>query len=91
MIFLFLQHLLSFLLDLNTVARRSDRDKNMEILLLRQQLRILQRTQPRPPRISHWEKLSLRVLAGKLTTLTNTSRVRRSQVVFPVKPEAVLK
>lgn len=36
MIFLFLQHLVSFLLDLITVACRSDRDKDMEILLLRQ-------------------------------------------------------
>jgi putative transposase len=91
MIFLFLQHLVSFLLDLITVARRSDRDKDMEILLLRQQLRILQRKQPRPPRISRWEKLSLLVVAGKLTTMTNNSHVRLSQVVFLFKPETLLK
>ena len=91
MIFLLLQHLVSCLLDLSTVARRSDRDKDMEILLLRQQLRILQRKQPRSPRISRWEKLSLLVVAGKLTTLTNNSRVRLSQVVFLFKPETVLK
>ncbi len=52
MIFFVLQQLLSFLLDLSTVAHRTDRDKDLEILLLRQQLRILQRKHPHPPRIS---------------------------------------
>ncbi len=46
MICLFLQQLLSLLLDRSTVAHRSDRDNDMEILLLRQQLRMLQRMQP---------------------------------------------
>ena len=74
MIFFFLQQLLSFLFDLRTVTRRSERDKDVEILLLRQQLRILQRKHPCPPRISRWEKVPLLVLAGKLTRLTNNSR-----------------
>jgi hypothetical protein len=38
MIFFLLQLVLSFLLDLITVVRRSNRDKDLEILLLRQQL-----------------------------------------------------
>jgi hypothetical protein len=41
MIFLFLQQFLSFLLDLIIMTGRSDRDKDLEILLLHKQLRIL--------------------------------------------------
>ena len=63
-------------------------DKDIEILLLRQQLRILQRKHPQPPRISRWEKLTLVVLAGKLT---NRARARLGQVVLLFKPDTVLK
>ncbi len=69
MIFFFVAHTLSILLDLVWLAGRTDIDKDIEILLLRQQLRILQRTQSRSPRISRWEKLTLVLLVSKLTTL----------------------
>jgi len=88
--FLFSQAL-SVLLDLMCLGRRADHDKDLEILLLRQQLRMLQRKQPHTPRISRWEKLMLLVLAGKLTTLTSSTRVRLGQVVLLFKPETLLK
>jgi len=91
MLFFLLHLVLLFLIDLMTVARRSDRDKDLEILLLRQQLRILHRKQPRPPRLAPWEKLPLLVLASKLTTMTNSSRIRLGQVVVLFKPETLLK
>jgi len=53
--------LFSWLLDLIWLNRRAEYDKDVEILLLRQQVRILQRKQSRPPRISRWEKLTLLV------------------------------
>ncbi len=94
MLCLFLQQLVSWLLDLIIMTARSDRDNDLAILLLRHQLRIRRRKHPHPPRISHWEKGSLLVLAGKLTTLTNTSRVRPGtlwvQVVVLFQPETVL-
>ena len=49
MIFFLLAHTLSLLLDLIWLRCRADHDKDVEILLLRQQLRILQRKQPGPP------------------------------------------
>jgi hypothetical protein len=49
MICFLVAHTCSILLDLIWVARRTDIDKDVEILLLRQQLRILQRKQPRSP------------------------------------------
>ncbi len=91
MLFFLLAQLFSLLLDLIRVLPRSSHDKDIEILLLRQQLRILQRKQPYPPRLSRWEKLTLVVLVGKLTALTTRARARLGQVVLLFKPDTVLK
>ncbi len=79
------------LLDFIWVAHRTDIDKDVEILLLRQQLRILQRKQPRSPRISRWEKLTLVLFVSKLTTLSTSARARLTQVVLLFKPDTLLK
>jgi hypothetical protein len=50
-------HIFSTLLDLLSLFVRSEREKDLEIVLLRQQIRILQRTRARPHRLSWWEKL----------------------------------
>ena len=91
MIFFLLAHAWAALLDLIWRGRRAERDKDIEILLLRQQLCILQRNRPRPPRISRWEKLTLLVFAGTLTGMTSSARVRLSQVVILFKPDTLLK
>ena len=90
MLYFLLAQALSALLDLIWSHHRSDHDKDSEILVLRQQLLILQRNQPRPPRISRWEKLTLLVLVRILTALTNGARLRLSQVVLVFKPETLL-
>lgn len=90
MFFFVLAHVWSALLDLIWCGRHAERDKDIEILLLRQQLRILQRKQLRPPRISRWEKLTLLMLAGKLTRLSTSARQRLAQVVVLFKPETLL-
>ncbi len=91
MICFLVAHTCSILLDLIWVARRTDIDKDVEILLLRQQVRILQRKQPRAPRISRWEKLTLVLLVSQLTTLRTSARARLSQVVLLFKPDTLLK
>ena len=91
MIFFLVAHTCSILLDLIWVARRTETDKDVEILLLRQQLHILQRKQPRAPRISRWEKLTFVILARNLTTLTTSGRARLTQVVLLFKPDTLLK
>lgn len=68
MIYGALAHLVALLLDLLAVVRRSDHAKDLEILALRQQLHILQRTQ-RPVHPTRGEKLLLAVVAGKLKAL----------------------
>jgi hypothetical protein len=52
MICLLVHLIVSFLLDRITVTRQSDRNNDSALRLLRQHLRILQRTHPHPPRIS---------------------------------------
>lgn len=58
-------------------------DKDIEILRLRQHLRILQRKQPRPSRIARWEKLTLLLLANKLTGMTGSALPTRYQLGDP--------
>jgi putative transposase len=91
-VWLVLAHVVSFVVDLVVVARqRDDRVKELEILLLRHQIRLLQRRQPRPPRLSRWEKLTLAVLAAKARHLVAGPGRRLEQVLLLCKPETVLR
>jgi Homeodomain-like domain len=85
-----LAHLVTFLVDLVTGARHADRDKDLQILRLQHQLRLLQRQRP-PPRLTRWEKLTLAVLTTKLARLTAGPRSRLDQVVLLCKPDTILK
>ena len=73
-------------LDVVGVFTQSERQQAVEVILLRQQLRILERKQRRPPRISRWEKLTLAVLAARLK-----GRGHLDDVLLLFKPETVLK
>ena len=86
-----LAHFFSTLLDCLHFLGRSDQEKNIEILLLRQQLRILQRNRTRPPHLSCWERLSLAMLVGKLVQRATYSRARLSQSLLLFTPETVLR
>lgn len=55
----------SWLLDLLAVLRLTDSDKDLELLILRYQIGILER-QVHRPRVSRLEKLSLALIAYKL-------------------------
>src|SRR5215213_10335653 len=72
--FLVLHVVLSFLLDLAHVLTRSDRAKDVELLVLRQQLRLYER-QAQQPRPSRWEKVLLASLAAKLPDLSRVCLV----------------
>src|SRR5215471_4225195 len=91
MTFAVLGHLFSTLLDFLHLLGRSDQEKDVEILLLRQQLRILQRTRTRPPRLAWWEKVPLAMLVGKLVQKAKHSRARLSQSLLLFTPETVLR
>jgi hypothetical protein len=85
-----LTQLLSLLIDLATTTSRSDREKDLEILLLRRQLAILMRSQAPAPRVSRWEKVGLAVLAAKLGHLSIGGRTRLRQSLLLFTPETVL-
>lgn len=60
-----LKHIFSTLLAIVNVRRLSDQEKDLEILVLRQQLSILQRKLNHPIKPSKIEKLTLAVLTTK--------------------------
>lgn len=91
MLFFVLACVLSWRIDLGTLRWRSDRAKDLEILLLRRQLAILQRTQPRPPRLTRWEKLGLAVLMSKVRMLRSATRARVQHTLHLVTPHTVLR
>lgn len=91
MTFMLFAHFFSTLLDFLHLFGRTDREKDLEILLLRQQVRILQRNRARPPRLSWWEKLPLTLLATKLVRGATNSRTRLSQSLLLFTPETVLR
>jgi hypothetical protein len=74
MLWSFLAQLLALLLDLLTARRCSDRAKDLEIALLRQQLRLLQRQKMHPPRLRRAERALLAALTHKLSALARTTR-----------------
>jgi hypothetical protein len=87
MLFLLLIHVCLLLIDVIWLGRRCDIEKDIEIRLVRQQVRILQRTQPRSPRISRWEQRTLVLLVNNLTARTTSARTWISQVVLLCTPD----
>ncbi len=89
--FSMLAQILSFCLDLAAIRRQSDHEKDLERLLLRQHVRILQRKQTRQLRLSSWEKRPLAILAAKFTRLSHSPRAHLDRVLIVFKPDTVLK
>ncbi len=69
-------HLFSCLVDLFTVRCLTDAQKDIQILSLRQSVRVLQRNARKPKRFSHLEKTLLAVLVAKLKRSTNDFRAQ---------------
>ena len=91
MLWFVLVHLLGFFVDLLMPTGRTDREKDLQILVLQHQLRLLQRERPQPRRLSHWEKLTLAVLTAKLAGATTGPRTALGQTLLLFKPETILK
>ena len=72
--FVILHVVCSFLLDLAHVLTRSGHNKYLELLLLRQQLRLYER-RARQPRPSRWEEAVLASLAAKLPDLSRVALI----------------
>ena len=73
------------------LRRQSGREKDLEILILRHQLDILDRKRAHPIKISKAEKLTLSVLTNKLITASSGTASQLRNVVRIFQPETVLK
>jgi putative transposase len=91
MIYWIMTHSIQFVLDMLSVVRLSDDDKDIEILLLRQQLRIATRHHDRGPNIPSWEKMTLAILAHRLKQASNTGRTKLATNVLLFKLDTLLK
>ncbi len=74
MISTLLMSLFSIFFDLVAILRTSKSDKDLEILILRQQVRILQRKTKTPPRISDPERMVLATLLDKYCRFKDGAR-----------------
>jgi putative transposase len=83
-------HIWSFVLDLARVSRLAAEEKDIEILLLRQQLRIVERRQQRGPHIPRWEKVPLAVLTQRLKSQAGLTREKLQASLRLFKPDTVL-
>jgi putative transposase len=79
------------LIELIRLGRRSESDKDFEILLLRRQLAIYERRQERAPQLSRGEKLTLVVLGTKLKDQTGRTIKAMGDVIRIVKPATLFR
>ena len=91
MIFTLLMSLFSIFLDLLAILGVAKSEKDMEIIILRQQVRILQRKVKTPPRISDPERMILATLVDKYTQFTVGARQHLKQSMLIFKPDTVLR
>jgi putative transposase len=86
-----IMQILSTVLECLWLWRKTDREKDIEILLLRRQLEIVDRARDKPLRLSRAEKLTLAVLAAHLKSVTSWPMKQFSRVLRIFQPETVFK
>lgn len=91
MLWFILGHLFTTLLAWLSIGRRSTQEKELEILVLRQQVRMLERQLDKPLHPSRIEKLTLAVVTAKLKTVSQRSAAGLRDLLLIFQPETVLK
>ena len=81
-----LTHILTFFLDFFTVMGAMNRDKDLEIIIFRQQVRIFQRKVKTPPRITDPARMILAILTDMYKQSTDAARQRLHRVMLIFKP-----
>ena len=77
-------------MDVLAVSRLSDDENELELLLLRQQMRIAERKQERGPQIPRWQKVPLAMLAVRLKERARNGRVALEASVRLFRPATVI-
>ncbi len=91
MIWFIITHIFSTLLEFIGIGHLSEREKDLEILILRHQLDILERKQKTPIKPNKAEKMTLAVLTNKLKKITNRSTNQLRDTLRIFQPVTVLK
>src|SRR5579864_8775954 len=91
MMWFVIMQILSTILECLWLGRKTDREKDLEILLLRHQLDIVTRSQDKPWRVSRAERLALAVLAARLKSATGWPVKQFGKVMRIFQPETVFK
>src|SRR5262245_41348773 len=81
----------TLVLDIFTSIRVTPNEKDLQIALLRQQLRIFERKSKTKPRLSRPEKLMLVTLAIRVKMQTQWFQEALSEAVLLIQPDTVLK
>ncbi len=79
-----------FMMDIASISGMGSDEKDLEILLLRQQLRIVERKQERGPQIPRWQKVPLAMLAVRLKKRTRDGKAALEESVRLFKPATVI-
>jgi putative transposase len=80
-----------FVLDLAALSGMTDDEKDLQILLLRQQLRIVERKKTTRLIIPRWQKVPLAVLAARLKEKANKTRDSLEETIRLFKPDTLLR
>ncbi len=91
MLWFILIQILTTVIECIWLGRKTVREKDLEILLLRRQLDILDRARDKPLRISRAEKLTLAVLTAQLKAVTSWSVKQCGPILRIFRPETVFK
>jgi hypothetical protein len=91
MIYWILLHYLWFIFDVFTVSHLLELEKDVQILLLRQQPRIIERKQRQAPRLPRWQKVILALLAGWLQQRGKAGQAKLRAVSLLSQPQPLVK
>jgi putative transposase len=91
MVWFIIGHLFVTLLTWVRIGRLSESEKDLELLVVRQQVMILERLLDKPAHPFRIEKLTLAVVTVKLKTITNRSTAGLRDSLRLFQPETVLK
>jgi putative transposase len=84
-------YVLACLVDLLTAKWMSEDEKDIEIALLRQQLRIVERRQERGPHIPRCQKVPLAVLTDRLKERSQQAKEKLEATILLFRPATVMK
>jgi putative transposase len=79
----------AFVLDVVAVCRLTEGEQDLEIMLRRQQLRIVERKQARGPHIPRWQKVPLAALTVQMKDRASNARTALRESVCLFKPATV--